>query len=140
MRKQPSFPTLTAVDRPEASEKRVLVVEDDDQVRDVLEELLAGAGYGVIGAESGIEALDWLSRLPVHLLIVDILLPGLSGSELIKRVRQTTEWETVPILVLSGYADLPRYHDLPVNAVQLKPFHVSDLLEQVSELIGPASG
>ncbi len=126
--------------RPEAPAKRVLIVEDDDRIRDVLEELLAGAGYGVIGVENGIEALDWLSHSPVDLLIVDILIPGLSGPELIKRVRQTAEWKTAPILVLSGYADLARYRDLPVNAVQLKPFRVSDLLEQVSELIGPASG
>jgi CheY-like chemotaxis protein len=127
------------VDRLEAPEKRVLIVEDDDHVRDVLEELLAEAGYGVIGAENGLEALDWLSRSPMDLIIVDILMPGLAGSELIKRLRQTPEWGTVPILVLSGYADLARYRDLPVNAVQLKPFSVSDLLEHVVELIGPAS-
>jgi CheY-like chemotaxis protein len=135
-----SFSILRSVDQLEAREKRVLIVEDDDHVRDVLEELLAGAGYGVIGAENGVEALDWLSRLSVDLIIVDILMPGLSGSELVKRVRRTTEWGTVPILVLSGYADLARYRDLPVNAVQLKPFRVSDLLGQVTALIGSASG
>ncbi len=134
-----SFLKLGPVDRFDAPEKRVLIVEDDDHVRDALEELLAGAGYGVIGAENGLEALDWLSRSPVDLIIVDILLPGLAGSELIKRLRRTTEWGMVPILILSGYADLTRYRDLPVNAVQLKPFRIAELLEQVAELIGPAS-
>jgi two-component system, cell cycle sensor histidine kinase and response regulator CckA len=126
------------VDQLEEAKKRVLIVEDDDHVRDALEELLSGAGYRVIAAENGLEALDWLSRSRVDLIIADILMPGLAGSELIKRLRRTTEWGTVPILVLSGYADLPRYRDLPVNAVQLKPFSTSDLLERVVELIGPA--
>ena len=109
-------------------------------MRDVLQDLLSGAGYSVIAAEDGLEALDWLSRLSVNLLIVDILMPGLAGHELIKRLRQTPQWAKVPILVLSGYADLTRYRDLPVDGVQLKPFRVDDFLTKVEQLIGPASG
>ena len=76
----------------------------------------------------------------VDLIIVDILMPGLAGHELIKRLRQTPQWAKVPILVLSGYADLTRYRDLPVDGVQLKPFRVADFLTKVGQLIGPASG
>jgi two-component system response regulator VanR len=128
------------VDQPTGTAKRVLIAEDDDHMRDVLQDLLSGAGYSVIAAEDGLEALDWLSRLSVSLLIVDILMPGLAGHELIKRLRQTTQWAKVPILVLSGYADLTRYRDLPVDGVQLKPFRVADFLTKVEQLIGPASG
>lgn len=128
------------MDQPPGAVKRVLIAEDDDHMRDVLQDLLSGAGYSVIAAEDGLEALDWLSRLSVNLLIVDILMPGLAGHELIKRLRQTTQWAKVPILVLSGYADLTRYRDLPVDGVQLKPFRVADFLTKVEQLIGPASG
>ena len=128
------------MDQPPGAVKRVLIAEDDDHMRDVLQDLLSGAGYSVIAAEDGLEALDWLSRLSVDLLIVDILMPGLAGHQLIKRLRQTTQWAKVPILVLSGYADLTRYRDLPVDGVQLKPFRVADFLTKVEQLIGPASG
>jgi CheY-like chemotaxis protein len=73
----------------------------------------------------------------VDLVIVDILMPGLGGPELIKRLRETSQLATIPIMVLSGYADLTRYRDLPVDSVQLKPFKLSDFLEKVQQLIEP---
>ncbi len=128
------------MNQPSSATKRVLVAEDDDHLRDALQELLSSAGYTVIPVCDGLEALDWLSRMSVDLLIVDLLMPRLSGHELIKRLRQMPEWAAVPILVLSGYADLARYRDLPVDAVQLKPFRPSELLETVEQLLGSAAG
>ena len=58
--------------------KQVLIAEDDDRLREALQELLSGAGYRVIASEDGLEALDWLSRVTPDLIIVDILMPGLS--------------------------------------------------------------
>jgi CheY-like chemotaxis protein len=119
--------------------KQVLIAEDDDHMRDALQEMLRDAGYRVITAEDGLEALDWLSRVTVDLVIVDILMPGLGGPELIKRLRETSQLATIPIMVLSGYADLARYRDLPVDSVQLKPFKLSEFLDKVEELIGAGS-
>lgn len=116
--------------------KQVLIAEDDDHMREALQEMLTEAGYRVITAEDGLEALDWLGRVKVDLVIVDILMPGLGGPELIKRLRETREWATTPIMVLSGYADLARYRDLPVDGVQLKPFDLSEFLDKVKQLIG----
>lgn len=116
--------------------KQVLIAEDDDHMREALQEMLTEAGYRVITAEDGLEALDWLGRVKVDLVIVDILMPGLGGPELIKRLRETSEWATTPIMVLSGYADLARYRDLPVDGVQLKPFNLSEFLDKVEQLIG----
>jgi CheY-like chemotaxis protein len=115
--------------------KHVLIVEDDDRVREVLEEVLSGAGYRPIATQDGLEALDWLSSLPVDLIIVDILMPRLDGRDLIKRVRQTGRWAAIPILVLSAFANLDRYQNLPVDGFLLKPFDLSDLLENVQKLI-----
>ncbi len=71
--------------------KQVLIAEDDDHLREALQEMLSEAGYRVITAEDGLEALDWLSRVTVDLVIVDILMPGLGGPELIKRLRETSQ-------------------------------------------------
>ena len=119
------------------SPKHVLIAEDDDHMRDALQELLSEAGYRVITAEDGLEALDWLSRVTADLVIVDILMPGLGGPELIRRLRESSQYASIPIMVLSGYADLTRYRDLPVDSVQLKPFKMSEFLEKVRDLIGP---
>ena len=122
--------------RLEEQTKQVLIVEDDDHLREALQEILISEGYQVITAEDGLEALDWLSRVIPDLMIVDILMPGLGGPELIKRLRETSQWEKIPILVLSGYADLTRYRDLPVEGVQLKPFQMTELLDKVGQLAG----
>ena len=83
--------------------KRVLIVEDDDRLREALQELLSASGYQTLTAEDGLEALDWLSRLPVHLIISDLLMPRLPGHRLIQRVRETKEWRAIPILLLSAF-------------------------------------
>jgi CheY-like chemotaxis protein len=116
--------------------KDILIAEDDDAIREILEDLLSSAGYRVIGATDGLEALDWLSMVQVDLVIVDILLPRLGGLELIQHLRQSSRWAEIPIMVLSAFADLERYQSLPVEAVQLKPFHLSEILEHVQRLIG----
>ncbi len=125
-------------DTPGEAAKRVLIVEDDDRLREALQELLSASGYQTLTAEDGLEALDWLSRLPVHLIISDLLMPRLPGHRLIQRVRETTEWRAIPILLLSAFADLARYRYLPVDAVHLKPFRVTEFVAKVQQMIGPA--
>ena len=126
------------LDEPKGSVKDVLIAEDDDQLREVLEELLSAAGYRPIAVQDGFEALDWLSRLPIDLMIVDILMPHLDGPELIKRVRKSKQWAGIPIIVLSGFASFDRYRDLAVDAIEAKPFDAAELLEKVRQLIGPS--
>ena len=125
--------------RPDRFARHVLIVEDDDPIREILEEALSGAGYRPVAAQDGIEALDWLTHLPIDLIIVDILMPRLDGPELIQRVRETSRWTAIPILVLSAYANLDRFRNLPVDGFQMKPFTLSELLERIRELIGPST-
>jgi len=122
---------------PATPRRRVLIVEDEDRLREALHEFLEASGYEAITAEDGLDALDWLSRLPVDLIVTDLLMPNMGGHELIKQVRQTAEWGAIPILLLSGYGDLAPYRDLPVDAIQLKPFDLSELLERIQRMIGP---
>lgn len=126
-------------DGPGNGVKRVLIVEDDDHLREALQELLSASGYETITAGDGLEALDWLARVPVHLIVADLLMPRLPGHRLIKRVRETREWGAIPILLLSAFADLARYRRLPVDAVHLKPFRVSEFMARVQQMIGPAA-
>ena len=125
---------------PDRPVKRVLIVEDDDDLRAVMQELLIAEGYECVDAADGLEALDWLSQLTMDLVVVDILMPRMAGPELITKIRETEPWASTPILLLSGYANLAPYRDLPVNSIQLKPFALSAFLRRVKEIIGTPAG
>ena len=95
----------------------VLVVDDERNIRRTLEMVLAGEGYQVCEAESGERAWEILSRgeRPVDLAVVDLMLPGISGLELLERVRQDEALRALPVIVISGHATV---HDA-VSAIKL---------------------
>jgi adenylate cyclase len=81
---------------------RVLVVDDEPQARELLEETLRSAGLLPVLASSGREALEMLARGPISTAIVDLLMPEMSGFELILRIRQNPKFARLPIIVLTG--------------------------------------
>jgi PAS domain S-box-containing protein len=82
---------------------RVLVVDDDSDVRTVIVEALATMGHQVLEAENGLQALSFFKRESVECLVLDFAMPGMNGAELAKRVREVRP--DVPILFVSGYSD-----------------------------------
>ncbi|MDD9939985.1 MAG: response regulator [Myxococcales bacterium] len=79
-------------------------MEDDEQVRGLAARSLRARGYRVVEASDGQDALSHLSDLDaIDLLITDIVMPGIGGSEVAKRLRATKP--TLPVLFVSGYAD-----------------------------------
>jgi len=110
----------------------VLIAEDDGDIREVLKEFLSKAGYRPITAQDRIEALDWLSSMPV-----DLIHGGHpDASHRRAQVDQThpagDPVGVIPILIQFGYANLDRYQNLPVDGILLKPFELSALLESRS--------
>jgi two-component system, NtrC family, nitrogen regulation response regulator NtrX len=95
----------------------VLVVDDERNIRRTLEMVLAGEGYQVCEAESGEQAWELLSRgeRPVDLAVLDLMLPGMSGLELLERIRQDEALRALPVIVISGHATV---HDA-VTAIKL---------------------
>ncbi len=110
---------------------RVLVVDDERQIRRTLEMNLSARGFDVVEAASGEEALAELDRCPADLIILDLGLPGIDGLEVIRRVRARS---AVPIVILSVRQD---EHD-KVTALDLgaddyvtKPFGIAELLARL---------
>ena len=103
---------------------RVLLVEDNPQVRDFAEGLLADLGCRVVSAESGEEALDQLAADGIDLIVSDVVMPGMSGVELAYKVQDIHP--KVPILLATGYSDeiVQRGSEF---SVLLKPFGAADL-------------
>lgn len=118
--------------------KTILVVEDDEETLNVLSRTLAAGGYDVMWARNGVDTLKQLDRYDgsVALLIVDVVLPGMSGPDLAEKV--STQYPGASALYVSAYdADTVRSHgvDPDTMAFLAKPYEADDLLHLVRELV-----
>jgi CheY-like chemotaxis protein len=116
----------------------ILLVEDSAELRKLATRFLEPAGYTVIGAAAGEEALDLLARqdADVHLLISDVVMPGMSGRQLAERLAQTHP--RIKVLYMSGYTgDTIVRHGVLVAQVPFlsKPFTAAGLLRKVREVL-----
>jgi EAL domain-containing protein (putative c-di-GMP-specific phosphodiesterase class I)/DNA-binding response OmpR family regulator len=117
-----------------AQAQTVLVVDDDRVVRDLLTAVLVDAGYDVLAAADGPEALHLLGTAAVDAVLLDHHLPGLTGVEVLRRLRATGNGRTLPvILVTAADAVHDRVNGLAAGANDyvLKPFAVEELLARV---------
>ena len=85
--------------------KRILVVEDQEDNRQILRDMLASTDYEMTGAEDGEQALDRLERVKVDLVISDVYMPVMDGFKFHKAVRANPKFETLPFLFVSAYDD-----------------------------------
>lgn len=109
--------------------KRILVVEDDLSIGDMLAEVLAKEGYGVTRAYSGTEAVLALSAARPDLVLLDLMLPGLSGEEVLARL------EGVPVIVVSAKNDTASKVGLLLDGAVdyiTKPFEIKELLARIT--------
>ena len=114
--------------------KTIAVIDDDIYIGDLLEELLTGEGYRVIRAYSGTEALLMLEKTPVDLVLLDLMLPGLSGEELMQRLDGT------PVIVLSAKAGIDDKVKLLLSGAEdyiTKPFDSRELLARIAVCLRP---
>jgi two-component system, cell cycle sensor histidine kinase and response regulator CckA len=116
--------TVTRVARPV-----VLLVEDDDPVRELIGRALRANGFDVVAAASGEEALDLEPTRSVDLLLSDVMLPNQNGFQVASQIRQRSPH--IPVIFMSGYYDQAvaeaAHLDISTTILQ-KPFAVADLL------------
>jgi DNA-binding response OmpR family regulator len=114
----------------------VLVVEDDSPIRTMLADLLHDAGYAVIEATNGLEAIEHLRERRPDLIVLDLMLPGMSGWQFLERSRAVLDDNNIPVIVLSairGHGDYPA--TLGVAAWFTKPLDVDRFLGVVEDLM-----
>lgn len=110
---------------------RVLVVDDEPQILRALRAALRGHGYDVQTAQDGEEALDLLATHPPDVMILDLVMPGKSGFDVVREVRT---WSQIPIIVLSargGEHDKVTALDLGADDYLTKPFGADELLARI---------
>jgi signal transduction histidine kinase/ActR/RegA family two-component response regulator len=119
--------------RAERGSETVLIVEDDEEVRSLASEFLRGAGYHVLTAEDGKEALEISERMgsAIQLLLADVVMPRMRGPELARRLK--ARFPELKIVFMSGYLDQAtcREEILQEAAVLQKPFSRDALLRQI---------
>ena len=112
----------------------ILLVDDDDAVRDVTASMLREIGYEVLEVGSGGAALDLLQSEPkIDLAILDFAMPGMNGVEVARQVRARSP--SLPVLFVTGYADMTSLNGLDNVRVLRKPFLESDLAHEVGDAL-----
>ncbi len=112
------------------AEPSILIVEDDRNLAGLLKYNLEKAGYGCFHAASGEEALDELQRHAVSLVLLDIMLPGIDGFEVCRRIRQDVQWSDLPIVMLTAKGeeiDKVFGFELGIDDYVVKPFSPREL-------------
>lgn len=121
------------------STHRALVVEDDAHIAYMLRFMLERAGYDVILVTNGRDAQAAIGNIaPVDVVLLDLMLPYVSGYQLISEVREDHSWQYVPIVVLSGKVleeDIVRALDLGANDYVTKPFRPEELLARLRRVV-----
>jgi CheY-like chemotaxis protein len=117
--------------------KRILVVEDDDDMRELMRRTLERKGYDVATASDGIEGYDLALSLRPDLIITDIHMPAADGAHLVRRVRDTPELIITPIIVTTGYGTGSATLTLSqgADAYEPKPVDPASLLQNVERLL-----
>jgi len=114
--------------------KWILVVDDDPDVRLMFKLIFESAGYQVSEARNGVAALILIRDSPPDLVVTDMVMPGMGGQELIRRIRSDDRTAKVPILAVTGHP-ASRGDATGANAIMDKPIDRSSLLAMASSLM-----
>ena len=115
---------------------RILVVDDDPMIRDLLSDVLETEGYDVFQAANGQVAVEIARRSRPHLILMDLMMPVLDGSSAIRILKSADETRRIRIIVMSAVMNLRRFsEELPADGLLDKPFDLDTLLSDVAQQV-----
>ncbi len=113
---------------------RILVVDDEENIRLLYQEELEDEGYEVIVAEDGKKALELFSQMKPDLVTLDIQMPGMNGIEVLERIREMSK--EVPIILCTAYGEYKQdFSTWASDAYIVKSSDLSELKEKIKELL-----
>jgi len=121
--------------------KRILVVEDTEDNRQIIRDLLSSVGYELIEAADGAEGVALAQKERPDLILMDIQLPEIDGYEATRRIRAIPELAKVPIIAVTSYAlsgDEAKTREAGCDGYVAKPFSPRDLLAKVRQFLPDA--
>ena len=121
--------------------KRVLIIEDEREIQDILKELLTDAGYEATAASDGLEGITLFQKQKFDLILLDIMMPKIDGLEVLRSFRQTGK--TTPVLFLTAKDAVPdrvKGLDSGANDYLVKPFSFDELMARLRAIIRNSFG
>ena len=118
--------------------KTIMIVDDSASVRSVVGSSLSDAGYSVLEACDGLDALKQLTGQKIHLIVSDINMPNMNGISLVKEIKKLDAYKFTPICMLtteSGRAEMDAGKAAGAKAWMVKPFQPPKLLEVIAKLV-----
>ncbi|WP_165075235.1 response regulator [Paludisphaera rhizosphaerae] len=116
--------------------KCILVVDDEFDLVGMLRSILEEEGYSTESCSNGRAALERLKACKPDLLLMDVMLPYISGLEVLRTMKETPGLDGVPVVLMSSVQPGVKQHDYHWDAFLRKPFGLEDLLRTVREFAG----
>ena len=119
----------------------ILVIEDQEDNRRILRDLLTSSGFTVIEAVTGPQGVEKAIQIQPDLILMDIQLPGVDGYEATRRIREQSSLQTTPIIAVTSYAlsgDDVKAYAAGCNGYVTKPFSPRQLVAKVREFLVPS--
>jgi CheY-like chemotaxis protein len=113
----------------DASSYQIMVVEDDENTREMLQRTLEKEGWGVMTAENGRLALELMRHKQPHLVLLDLMMPEMDGFQFVTEIQRHPAWQRIPIIVVTA-------KDLEPEEIELLNGHVERVLQKGSEQEG----
>jgi CheY-like chemotaxis protein len=121
--------------------KAILVVDDEPAILDMIAELLGYEGYEVVTTSQGSAALARAKANPPALILLDLMMPGMSGWQVIDALKASPQTRTIPVVVLSARRDLPATaKELGIESFLAKPFDIDELIGIVRQYADSSAG
>ncbi|MBI5199277.1 MAG: response regulator [Nitrospirae bacterium] len=117
-------------------EGRILVADDDTSIRMALSEALEDEGYEVIAVGSGKQALQEILSKDLDLILLDIKMPDMPGTEVLKKLRAKSK--TLPVIMLTAFSGMEKDVEIQLGKISAfisKPFDIEDVLNTVSRIL-----
>lgn len=118
--------------------KKIMIVDDEEDIRVSVGQVLEVSGFKVIKAQNGHECLEKLERTIPDLLILDIMMPNMSGWDVAARIKENPKWSDIPIVFLTAKGDEMSIGmgGLASEDYIVKPFDIMDLKKRVEKVLG----
>ena len=121
--------------------KKILAVDDENDVLLVIKTALQSEGFDVTAAADGPEALQRLKDDKPDLILLDVMMPGMTGFEVLDKIRANAETAKIPVIMLTGISERAKIRDAISSGADfyiVKPFEFHDLLSKVNMALNPS--
>ena len=120
--------------------KQILVVDDDPLMHRLFQHHLERAGYQMISAHNGQQALDIAAKQPPHLIVMDIMMPDIDGLEALRELKKSDATKSIPVIMITAnghHISRKESESCGANILLTKPFSPLQLLNEIRRLVPP---